>query len=83
MYGNSIAKALSILYPESFKMTDAFWQNKENHRSILDQYAHRMGISNFEDWYKVDPKDVISRGGMELINYSYGGSLINGKSTSY
>jgi hypothetical protein len=86
-YNESLIRALSIAYPEfgwkaiprkphNYKPPN-YWVDIKNQRLFFDKLAETLHIQKPEDWYSVDVKTILSKGGWFLLNY-YNRSLIKG-----
>jgi hypothetical protein len=75
---------LNAVYPEHSwtlptKKPTGHWTYKDNQKDFFDQLGHSLNIKQLDDWYKVNVKTVVEKGG-SFINQYYNGSLIRGKS---
>lgn len=74
-HGDSVSKTLMDLFPEhkwdvdKFKYPRNYWLNIDNQRAFVLKLGKKLGIpeNQYEEWYKVQKKDVISHGGGVLI----------------
>ena len=75
-YGKSIGQILCSLYPEHpwdiwklDRVPTKYWENIENQRRFMDQLANQLNVKQLNDWYKVKPIDIASRGGASFLQY--------------
>eukprot|EP01114_Cavostelium_apophysatum_P022336 TRINITY_DN8047_c0_g1_i1.p1 TRINITY_DN8047_c0_g1~~TRINITY_DN8047_c0_g1_i1.p1 ORF type:complete len:636 (-),score=14.49 TRINITY_DN8047_c0_g1_i1:53-1960(-) len=47
----------------------SYWKEHSHRQKYLKSLAETIGISRWEDWYKVTSKDFISNGGRSFLNY--------------
>lgn len=86
LYGNSISKALSSVYPHH-SWDDISKQKKKDwemidQRNFFDKVSLDLGINKMEDWYKIQWNDIQDKGGSSILKY-YRGSLIKSLSAIY
>jgi hypothetical protein len=81
--------ALKKVYPEHDWKKDLkspkpvrYWQDKQNQRQFFDKLALSLNITKPQDWYFVDLKTIIQRGGYFVLDY-YNGSLIQALNELY
>ncbi len=43
------------------ELPQSYWNDVKNRKELLDRIGKRIGIRTFEDWYHVDPAEVIHR----------------------
>jgi hypothetical protein len=79
---NSYSLALRAIYPEHtwelVRKPSKHWQDLNNQRTFFDQLAIVLNLRQPEDWYNVQLKTVIEKGGSFVVR-QYGSSLIKGK----
>jgi hypothetical protein len=60
------------------KRTNKFWMDAKNRKQFFDNLALKLGITKYEDWYKVRTIDVVNNGGNALLRH-HSSSLYKGK----
>jgi hypothetical protein len=54
-----------------------YWKDINNQRTFFDNLGRELNIQQPEDWYTVDVRTVVKKGG-SFIHYHYNSSLIEG-----
>ena len=72
----SIYGILTGIYPEQHwkllkmkHLPNNFWQNKENHRKILDEIGEELGISTLEEWNKVTTNQIKKLNAARILKF--------------
>lgn len=80
-YENSHCRAIQALHPEHewhmwrfFRAPRMFWHSADNQRKFMGWLEESLGFQSKEDWYKIQVKDIESRGGKQLVE-RYGSVL--------
>jgi hypothetical protein len=56
------------------RMKRHYWKDLSNMRSYFDWIAEELNVHKVEDWYQIDYRDIVDRGGSTLIDSYYSGS---------
>lgn len=76
-YGASLPRALRSVYPNhkwlewkfSTGVSKAFWEEKANQIAYMDWLYADLGLSSFEDWYRIRAEDLKARAGAGLLKH--------------
>jgi hypothetical protein len=52
-----------------FRVPSFYWSNVKNQRDLFDRIATTLSLSTWEDWYKVQAKQVLELGGRSVMKY--------------
>ncbi len=55
-----------------------YWCDTNNQRAFFDNLAKKLNIKHYTQWYRVPLSTIKQLGGISLIQYHYGSSLIKG-----
>jgi hypothetical protein len=74
LFGMSLAAALTDVYPDHKwdswrfnKAPDNHLQDLAQQRTLLDEIGRRLGITDMQQWYKIQKLQVVKNGGSGLI----------------
>jgi hypothetical protein len=56
------------------KISDRFWDNKENQRIFLNNLGKQLGFQSLDNWYNISKKQIEQNGGNSLLRNYYGAS---------
>ena len=51
------------------------WNDSKNQQQYFDFLSKELGIQKLEDWYRIDPSQLIEKGGSSMLKEYFGGSL--------
>eukprot|EP01114_Cavostelium_apophysatum_P019814 TRINITY_DN6476_c0_g1_i1.p1 TRINITY_DN6476_c0_g1~~TRINITY_DN6476_c0_g1_i1.p1 ORF type:complete len:606 (-),score=129.46 TRINITY_DN6476_c0_g1_i1:43-1860(-) len=98
IFGGSVARSVINSYPEhnwdlqnfkeiadsqSEKKFDSEESSPVRNRDFFDELGKKFGLKDWTDWYHVSSKDVQTNGGLRMLNYYYGGSIIKALEAVY
>eukprot|EP01114_Cavostelium_apophysatum_P015052 TRINITY_DN4029_c1_g1_i1.p1 TRINITY_DN4029_c1_g1~~TRINITY_DN4029_c1_g1_i1.p1 ORF type:complete len:534 (-),score=127.16 TRINITY_DN4029_c1_g1_i1:1284-2885(-) len=76
LYDKSHAKALMAVYPEyqwkEWKFERAprgTWTDKKKQREFFDSIEKKLGVKEWQDWYKIPRTDVVELGGSGILRH--------------
>eukprot|EP01114_Cavostelium_apophysatum_P009073 TRINITY_DN2214_c0_g1_i3.p1 TRINITY_DN2214_c0_g1~~TRINITY_DN2214_c0_g1_i3.p1 ORF type:complete len:535 (-),score=134.61 TRINITY_DN2214_c0_g1_i3:1649-3253(-) len=76
-YGDSVAKAVTSIFPEHPWQLHRFgnWKDVASHRDFMDNtLAKALNVTTYEDWYRVKHDDFRKFGGGNLLETYYSNS---------
>lgn len=89
IYGDSLVKALTDLYPEhQFKLwrfsktPQKFWQVRKNQRLFFDDLYTSRSFTSLENFYGITKSDIIDHGGRGLLEI-FGNSVSSALMAAY
>lgn len=76
-YNNSVAFMLSSVFPQypwqrwrfQAGAPEKFWENYKNQHQCVEWLIPKLGVGDWQDWYKVTQKQVQEVGGSSLLSY--------------
>jgi hypothetical protein len=91
LYGNSLVKALTTVYPEftwhvwkfSEKVPHSYWTHMQHQRLFFDWLAEQLDIRELDDWYQYSAVFIKEHVASNILNQYYKGSLQRALSTIY
>jgi hypothetical protein len=75
--GNNLFYSLLIV------VSRGFWIDVANHRKLFDSIGTQLGVTTYEDWYKVKWSDLQETPTWRLVKHHYGSSYSVALSTMY
>src|SRR5690348_5157710 len=65
------------------KLPPGFWKDTKNQRNFFHWLGKDCGFNNLEDWHKLTPDDIHSRGGNRLLHSVFNDSIVQAIETIY